>query len=365
MHRITLLRTATLLSLPLVASVVQAQSTPANCLGLSSDAQRLACYDQLHGRVSGTAVSPAMPLAPGVSPQQATPGPMTQPLTTTVKAPTSPEAPPVTATLLAKRWDLDGSVGELYAPRTYRPMYILPFTWTSQTNQRPQSPAPDHSTPSDLNVRPVEAKFQISLKSKLAVDVFGSDVSIWGGYTQSSRWQIYSGQISRPFRETNYEPELMAVLPLHAEFGGWGLRMAGLSLNHQSNGRSLPLSRSWNRLIGALVLERGEWIAELRPWARIGESDQEDDNPGIENYMGRGELRLSRYWGSHALTVQLRHSLRGGDKSHGSGQVEWAFPISGSLHGYLQMFSGYGESMIDYNLRQNKLGLGVTLADWR
>lgn len=365
MHRISSLRAAALLSLPLAACAVHAQTAPANCLGLASDAQRLACYDQLHGRVSGTPLAPASPPAPGVSPHQATPGPMTQPLATPVKAPTSPEAPPVTKTLLAKRWDLDGSVGELYAPRTYRPMYILPFTWTSQTNQRPQSPALNHSASSDLNVRPMEAKFQISLKSKLAVDVFGSDVSIWGGYTQSSRWQVYSQKISRPFRETNYEPELMAVLPLHAEFGGWGLRMAALSLNHQSNGRSLPLSRSWNRLIGSLVLERDDWIAELRPWTRIGESDQEDDNPGIENYIGRGELRLSHYMGSHALTVQLRHSLRGGDKSHGSGQLEWAFPISGSLHGYLQLFSGYGESLIDYNLRQNKLGLGVTLADWR
>jgi phospholipase A1 len=362
MHRISSRRAAALLSLPLAAFAVQAQTAPANCLGLASDAQRLACYDKLHGRVSNPV---ATPVAPGVPAELATPGPMTQPLATTVKAPTSPEAAPVTTTLLAKRWDLDGSVGELYAPRTYRPMYILPLTWTSQTNQRPQSPALGHSAPGDLNVRPMEAKFQISLKSKLAVDVFGSDVSLWGGYTQSSRWQIYSQQISRPFRETNYEPELMAVLPLHLEVGGWGLRMAGLSLNHQSNGRSLPLSRSWNRLMGALVLERGEWIAEVRPWTRIGESDHEDDNPGIEDYIGRGELRLSRYWGSHALTVQLRHSLRAGDKSHGSGQVEWAFPISGSLHGYVQMFSGFGESLIDYNLRQNKLGLGVTLADWR
>lgn len=358
-------QSAALLFLPLAACAVHAQTAPANCLGLSSDAQRLACYDQLHGRVSGASALPTSPAAPGVSPQQATSGPLTQPLVTPVKVPTSPDAAPVTRTLLARRWDLDGAVGELYAPRTYRTIYVMPLTWTSQTNQRPQSPAPGHSANSDLNVRDVEAKFQVSLKSKLATNVLGSDVSIWAGYTQTSRWQVYSGKISRPFRETNYEPELMAVLPLHTDVAGWGLRLAGLSLNHQSNGRSLPLSRSWNRLMGALVLERGEWIAELRPWTRIGESGQEDDNPDIENYMGRGEIRLSRYWGSHALAIQLRHSLRSGEQSFGSAQLEWAFPISGSLHGFVQVFSGHGESMIDYNLRQNKLGLGVTLADWR
>ena len=41
------------------------------------------------------------------------------------------------------------------------------------------------------------------------------------------------------------------------------------------------------------------------------------------------------------------------------------FPLAGALHGYLQVFSGYGESMIDYNLRQTKAGLGVTIAGWR
>ena len=61
----------------------------------------------------------------------------------------------------------------------------------------------------------------------------------------------------------------------------------------------------------------------------------------------------------------MRHSLRGGDRSHGSAQLEWSYPLDGALHLYTQWFTGYGESLIDYNHRQNKLGVGISIVDWR
>jgi phospholipase A1 len=328
-----------------------AQTSAADCVVLSDAAARLACYDRLHGRPD--------PAAPAMAAPPAAAGPVSAP------AP----APAVTAadddSKLGSRWDLDGQRGALFAPRAYKPVYLMPASWTDKVNRRPGSPAPEHSVSDPLVLKAVEAKYQISLKTKFAHSLFGAPVSLWGGYTQSSRWQLYNGADSRPFRETNYEPEVMLVAPLDIDMLGWKLRMASLSLNHQSNGRALPLSRSWNRLIGSLAFERDDWVAELRPWKRITESADDDDNPDISNYVGRVDLRLARYWGEHALSLQLRHSLRGGNRSRGSAQLDYVFPLAGALHGQLQLFSGYGESLIDYNLRQTKAGLGVTIAGWR
>lgn len=325
-----------------------AQAGAADCVAMQDPAARLACYDRLHGR--GAAESPA------------------------TTAPAAPAAPAASAAAtgsddrdskLGSRWDLDGQRSALFAPRAYKPVYLMPATWTDRVNRLPTSPAADHSAPTALILKSVEAKYQISLKAKFAHSLFGTPVSLWGGYTQSSRWQVYNGADSRPFRETNYEPELMLVAPLEANLLGWRLRMASLSLNHQSNGRALPLSRSWNRVIAGLALEREDWVAELRPWVRLGEDATDDDNPDIQDHVGRAEMRLARYWGDHTVSLQLRHSLRGGDRSRGSAQLDYVFPLAGAMHGYLQLFSGYGESLVDYNLRQTKAGLGVTIAGWR
>jgi phospholipase A1/A2 len=38
--------------------------------------------------------------------------------------------------------------------------------------------------------------------------------------------------------------------------------------------------------------------------------------------------------------------------------------MAGNLRGYMEVFKGYGESLIDYNHNATYLGLGVSLLDW-
>ena len=194
--------------------------------------------------------------------------------------------------------------------------------------------------------------------------MFGDNGDIWAGYTQSSRWQAYNSEISRPFRETNYEPEIMLLFRNNYSLLGWSGRMTGISFNHQSNGRSDPLSRSWNRVILNVGLDRENWAFVVRPWYRIEEDAADDNNADIEDYVGRGDALLVYNRNGHELSLTARHSLRGGDRSHGSLQLDWGFPISQLLRGHLQVFDGYGESMIDYNHRATYVGVGVALLEW-
>lgn len=337
------------------------------CTAETDDAKRLACYDQLHRRVPTPAPLPAdAALPPAVrglaearrSDAQAEADPARESGEATRRA--------VLGSTLDERWELEPRYRLAnFLPRPYKPVYLLPITWSPKVNDKPSSPSPGHQVDEAQGLNHAEAKFQISFKSRLWGMADNGPLSVWGAYTQSSRWQVYNAAISRPFRETNYEPELIGALRTDIELLGWRARLASLSLNHQSNGRALPLSRSWNRVVAELNLERGETVVTLRPWWRLKESLDSDDNPGIEDYVGRGELRVVHKLGRNVLSLQARHSLRGGERSRGSLLLEWAFPIGGGLHGYAQVFSGYGESLIDYNFRQTRVGLGVSVVEWR
>ena len=267
--------------------------------------------------------------------------------------------------LLDSRWELakDSKLG-VFQLRAYKPVYIFPAFWTSDRNETPQSPNPANTVTTPEELDSLEAKFQLSFKTKIVETLFGDNGDIWGAYTQSSRWQVYNSEDSRPFRETNYEPEVMLVFRNNYSIAGWRGRMTGISLTHQSNGRSDPLSRSWNRAILSVGLDRENWALTLRPWYRFKEDAHTDNNADIEDYVGRGDATLTYSKNGHEFSVMGRHSLRGGDQSHGALQLDWGFPINRQLRGHMQVFDGYGESLIDYNHKATYVGLGISLLEW-
>ncbi len=320
------------------------------CVHIAADAARLACYDALAQRVPAPA--PASALVEAV-----TPGELASPRS-------EPVAAAAPASAFDRAWELapQAKTGVLQL-MPYKPVYALVHV-TNRRNEQPQSPTRPFVGPQTVGLQSAEVKAQLSFKTKLAENVLGSRGDLWFGYTQRSFWQAGNQRYSSLFRETDYEPEAIYVHPVQFALGALNVRYLGLSLNHQSNGQARPYSRSWNRLIGDVAMEYGDWAFHVRPWTRVFESrGDRNDNPGIENYVGRGELTIERRAGGHVLSATLRHSLRAGSNSRGSAQGDWAFPIAGGLRGHLQLFSGYGESLIDYNHRQTTIGLGVSFFD--
>lgn len=265
---------------------------------------------------------------------------------------------------LATRWELQDSLRNgTFLITPYKPNYVLPAVWSSAPNCTPYSEG-DTIPTVPIPLDDVELKFQLSFKMKVAQGLFGNRGDLWIGYTQSSRWQVYNYALSRPLRETNYEPEVLLSFPTDYRFLGLHGKLLTFGLVHQSNGRSDPLSRSWNRLMAQVGMERGHCTLLLRPWWRIPEDPDVDDNPGISDLIGNGEVLLLYQHGRHLFSVQARTSFVSSPFHGGSIQGDWSYTISGNLKAHLQVFHGYGESLIDYNHQQTTVGIGISLLEW-
>lgn len=227
----------------------------------------------------------------------------------------------------------------------YKTNYLLPATY-------------DHASHSDTR-KQVETKFQLSLQKNLVDNLLGFHETFAIGYTQTSWWQTADN--SAPFRETNYQPEIFMVMP-HFDSESF-IKAYQIGLLHESNGRDIPQSRSWNRLYAKTFLQLGGLIASPRVWYRIPEDALDDDNPNIEEYLGYGDLELLYPWGVHTFRLLGRHNMHFNDESRGAVQLDWSFPLwEKNLFGYVQLFSGYGESLIDYNKRSDRIGVGFALS---
>ena len=179
---------------------------------------------------------------------------------------------PLTGTILDERIKQESTVVESsFSLDAHYPSYILPFSYLSDPNEAPYD-AIGPSTPGENDLRNLEVKFQISFRVPLNRNFFVRNSHLWFAYTQLSLWQLYNRDNSAPFRESNYEPELIWTFLTNKSFGELKMTHLALALNHQSNGRSEPLSRSWNRIYLAGIFAYEDWAFIVRPWYRLPES---------------------------------------------------------------------------------------------
>ncbi|MFC0179303.1 phospholipase A [Thorsellia kenyensis] len=205
-----------------------------------------------------------------------------------------------------------------------------------------------------------EAKFQISLGFPIYRGIAGNNSLLGFSYTQQSWWQSFNTSESAPFRETNYEPQLFLGWETDYRFGDWVVRELEMGFNHQSNGKADPTSRSWNRLYGRAMAQNGNLQVDLKPFWRIPENKKNDDNPNITDYTGHYRLKLAYKAGESTLSAEGGYNWNTG---YGGAELGWSYPITNHVRFYTQLYSGYSESLIDYDHKQTRIGLGFMLND--
>ena len=334
----------------------------AGCARVTDAAQRLACYD----RLAGVTPSSAVPPVPAPSPAIRNADAPDARVGTSATATATVDAPPIPAAVdaspetmrgfsLADHWELDQEHKRgVFNFRPHQVNYLM-LTRTAHPNNEPYRP---FRRIADLtsDLAHSELVFQLGFKMKLVESACDKPVDLWFGYTQNSFWQAGNHEASSPFRETNYQPELMAVTPLHFSVLGMNARFLNLGLVHQSNGQTSTLSRSWNRVYAQVGLERAGWTVLGRVWKRINEATADDDNRDIVDYLGRGDVVVTYRSNGNDYSALLRRNF---STERGAVQLSWAFPLAGHIKGYAHVFSGYGQSLIDYNYYQNAVGLGL------
>jgi phospholipase A1/A2 len=238
--------------------------------------------------------------------------------------------------------------------QTYKPLYFIE-SYDGDLTRR------------GTGIETSEVKFQYSFKFPFHVDRL-HEFSF--GYTQVSYWQLTNTSNSSPFRESNYAPEFFYIVRHETAAFGLDNVESTLGFKHESNGKGGAESRSWNRLYGQVRLDWPRLAIDIRPWYRIPEriknspSDTRgDDNPDILRYLGYGELSAGYRYGRVNAVLTGRDNLRW-RRNFGAVQFDLMYAVDGQLTLYFQYFSGYGESLIDYNRYNERIGGGIMFASW-
>ena len=79
--------------------------------------------------------------------------------------------------------------------------------------------------------------------------------------------------------------------------------------------------------------------------------------------MGHGRLLFIYDVNNYEWTLMTRNVIESGFKRGGE-ELTFSFPLSHYIKGYLQAFSGYGQSLASYNHYTNSYGIGLAFSDW-
>lgn len=240
--------------------------------------------------------------------------------------------------------------------------YLQPVSYNSM-NHEDMYRSVKKNEPGDRGnyYKKMEAEFQISFMIPVIRNSRPKEWDLLFAYTHHSWWQVYNSKWSRPFRESNYMPELFTrkVFLERIAKSNFIISYADIGYVHQSNGQTQKLSRSWDRVFARVSIIHKDFLINFTGWYRVPESKDIDDNRDIYKYMGFGEIELLKSIGKHTLSYKAPLFSH-----HFSSEVKYSYPWRDRLRWFIRFQGGYGHSLIEYNKPVQRYGLGISIEEF-
>ena len=258
---------------------------------------------------------------------------------------------------------MKNSLNDSFGLTPYKTNYILPFGYRESGEYKSYVKSDEYVN--------YEAELQVSLKLFLGSNLFGLDELYYASYSHQAFWQIYTD--SSPFRETTYNPEAFVIFPILDTSSFLQMRSLKFAVAHRSNGQGNNenvvyvnpednpgnRSRSINYLYTTLSLQHDTLITDLSAWVPFPGSENLNDNPDLMKYIGYSSVKFSYFMGKHMFTLMGRASLETG---MGAVEATYSYPLMDGAFLYTKIFSGYAESLIDYDNYITKFAIGFSFS---
>lgn len=207
----------------------------------------------------------------------------------------------------------------------------------------------------------IKARFQFSFKYKIfdgGTEFIENHRWLDGfyfAYSQTSLWNL--SEDSAPFEDSSYRPSFFWDIPSSKNMYTPAYYRTGYE--HESNGQAEEDSRSIDTLfvwpVWAGKYNKQAWIVAPKFYGYVATGSKNED---IADYRGYVDLWL-RYGKQEGVLYSMIY--RQGKKSSGTTQLEISYPVKQQTLArtggfiFLQLFDGYGESLLTYDERRSTI----------
>lgn len=206
-----------------------------------------------------------------------------------------------------------------------------------------------------------ESKLQVSFKTLVTKDMFAG-IGFYFAYTQTTFFQIYSPQLSSPFRDNDFTPELILYRTFYVDSTIPSIYNLRFGYSHTSNGEGVDefgfkKSRGMDRVFLELDYSIENFTAALKTWifARFDPFD-------IRDYIGYSSLKLKYdLFNTHHFILSIGNLFHNYAKYKGNVRFEYRYDFD-KFGIYAQYFYGYNDNIYQYNIKTEHIGIGIAIA---